>query len=476
MAGIISYGAYIPLHRLDRAVIGQAWGTGAMPGEKAVANFDEDSVTMSVAACLDCIGDMDRQKIDGLFVATTTSPYQEKQIAAIIARAIDLRPDALTADYVNSLRGGTLAIKAAMDAVENGPAKQILVVAADCRLGAAQGQRELMFGDGAAAVMVGKSDLIAKALCAHSVYSEILDVWRTDEDKFVKAWEDRFIIDKGYMLAMTAAIAHVMTDCKLTPKQITKAVLYNPDARSAQGLAKALKLDPKAQLQDSFFNSMGNTGAAQTLITLVAALETAKSGDKLLVASYGDGSDAFVFEVTAEIGNIKGKGGVTKYLGTKQMVKNYEAYAKMRGLIQMEGASRPPELRPSAVIMWRNSKQDLALYGSKCNKCGKQQYPVQRICAYCQAKDDFTPYRFSDKKATLVTFTIDNMGMKATDVPPVIASVSNFDEGGRHWGQMTDCDVTKLAIGMPLVMTFRKMYQVDGVPVYSWKTKPVGQK
>ncbi|MDD5094594.1 MAG: 3-oxoacyl-[acyl-carrier-protein] synthase III C-terminal domain-containing protein [Dehalococcoidia bacterium] len=472
MAGIVSFGGYIPLTRMDRAVIGQAWGTGAMPGEKAVANYDEDSVTMSVAACLDCIGDMDRQKIDGVFVATTTSPYQEKQIAAIIAKAIDLRSDALTADYTGSLRGSTLALKAAMDAVENGPAKQILVVAADCRIGAAQGQRELAFGDGAAAVMVGKSGVIAKPLCAHSVYSEMLDVWRTDEDHFVKAWEDRFIIDKGYMIAMTAAIGKVMKDCQLMPNQIAKAVLYNPDARSAQGLAKAIKLDPKTQLQDSFFKQTGNTGAAQTLITLVAALETAKSGDKMLVVSYGDGADAFVFEVTEEIANNKGKGGVTKYLGTKKMVKNYEAYAKMRGLIQMEGGSRPPETRPSAVILWRTSKQELALYGSQCKKCGKRQFPVQRVCAYCQAKDDYDPCRFSDKKGTLVTYTMDNMGMKATDVPPVIASVINFEGGGRHWGQMTDCDVTKIQIGMPLVMTFRKMYQVDGVPVYSWKTKP----
>ena len=103
MAGITLYGAYIPLYRLDRAQIANAWGVPGAPGEKAVANYDEDSITMSVAACLDCLGNMDRQQVDGLFLATTTSPFREKQAAAIVARAVDLRPDALTTDYVNSL-------------------------------------------------------------------------------------------------------------------------------------------------------------------------------------------------------------------------------------------------------------------------------------------------------------------------------------------------------------------------------------
>ena len=55
MAGIVSYGAYIPYYRLNRADIAKAWGTGASPGEKAVANYDEDSLTMAVAAAMDCI-------------------------------------------------------------------------------------------------------------------------------------------------------------------------------------------------------------------------------------------------------------------------------------------------------------------------------------------------------------------------------------------------------------------------------------
>ena len=44
MAGVISYGAYIPLWRLARDAIAEAWGSGPIRGERSVANSDEDTV------------------------------------------------------------------------------------------------------------------------------------------------------------------------------------------------------------------------------------------------------------------------------------------------------------------------------------------------------------------------------------------------------------------------------------------------
>jgi 3-hydroxy-3-methylglutaryl CoA synthase len=55
MPGIRSYGAYIPLFRLSRAEIARAWQGRPAPGERAVAGYDEDSLTMAVAAARDCL-------------------------------------------------------------------------------------------------------------------------------------------------------------------------------------------------------------------------------------------------------------------------------------------------------------------------------------------------------------------------------------------------------------------------------------
>ncbi len=146
MAGIVSYGAYIPFYRLPISVINKAWGRGGGSGEKAVCNFDEDSVTMAVAAGLDCLKGIDPKTVDALYVATTTSPYTERQISSIIATALDLRSDVRTADFANSLRCGTTALAAACDAVNSGAAKSVLVLAADSRMGECQGEIEQQVG------------------------------------------------------------------------------------------------------------------------------------------------------------------------------------------------------------------------------------------------------------------------------------------------------------------------------------------
>ena len=87
MAGIISYGAYIPRFRLSRTEIARAWGKAAARGEKAVASYDEDSITMAVAAALDCTKGFERNSISGVYFSSTTSPFLEKQSATIVAAA-----------------------------------------------------------------------------------------------------------------------------------------------------------------------------------------------------------------------------------------------------------------------------------------------------------------------------------------------------------------------------------------------------
>ena len=74
--GISAYGIYIPRYRLSRETISGAMGwlsPGALPGEKAIANYDEDSLTMAVAAGVDCLKGTDRAGVDGLYFASTIS-------------------------------------------------------------------------------------------------------------------------------------------------------------------------------------------------------------------------------------------------------------------------------------------------------------------------------------------------------------------------------------------------------------------
>src|SRR5437016_1848315 len=145
MVGITSYGAYVPMLRMPLAIIG-----GGKPGgpEKAVANWDEDSVTMAVAAAIDCLRGIDRSGVDGVLFASTSYPFKEKQAAAIVARALDLRRDVLTADVGDSLRAGTTALRVSVDAVKAGSARRLLVVAGETRMAAPRSAMEANLGDG----------------------------------------------------------------------------------------------------------------------------------------------------------------------------------------------------------------------------------------------------------------------------------------------------------------------------------------
>lgn len=469
-AGITAYGAYIPIHRLDRGVISQAWGMPPIPGEKAVANFDEDSITMAVAACLDLIDGLDRERIDGLYLATTTSPYREKQAAATVATAADLKRDMTIADFADSLRAGTAALRSAIDAVNAGSAKQILVAASDSRLGSPQTPSELMFGDGAAALLIGEGDVAVAIEASYNIYDEFIDVWRRDTDKFPKAWEDRFIIQEGYIRNMQEAISELLKRENLSPTDFAKVVYYAPDPRSHGTFARTMKFDPSS-IQDPLFGSVGNTGVAYTMMMLVAALEESNPGDRILFANYGDGADAFILRVTDQIEKVKaGRRGVKGHVASKIMLPNYEQYASFRQLMNMD---RGPgmQLRSSASLMWRDYRMTYRLHGAKCKVCGKVQFPIPHVCIQCQSRDQFEEVRLSDKRAELFTYTLD-MTPIVPDMPNVLGTI-NFEGGGRMNANVTDRMVDQVKVGMPLEMTFRKLHEGSDFHNYFWKARPI---
>jgi hydroxymethylglutaryl-CoA synthase len=473
MAGITSYGAYIPFFRLSRAEIARVWGTGASSGERAVANYDEDSLTMAVAAARDCLKGFERSSIDGLYFASNTAPYKEKQTAATIAAVLNLPSATVTIDFAGSLRCGTNALKAALDAVASGSVKNILVCAADNRLGYPSGPNEMNFGDGAAALLVGRNLTIADIKQFDTRYYEIQDIWRSDRDTFVRSAEDRFAMEEGYTNVTSEAISTVLKKHKLTTKDISHIAVNSPNPRQLRTLTQKLGFDEKKQVQDILHMSVGDTGCAMSLMSLIAALERAQNGEKILLASYGNGCDVFILETTERIAALKDRRGITKHLASKSMIGSYNKYLRWRELVQIQPAARPPlEIRtPSPVAQWREVPWELRLTGTKCQHCGLPQYPPQRVCVNCHTKDKFEPYNFSDKPAKVFSFSHDYV-MQTVD-PPVTVTFVDFEGGGRIMCDMTDRDPAAIKVGLPLEMTFRRLYYIGGIYNYWWKCQPV---
>ncbi|MCX5999465.1 MAG: zinc ribbon domain-containing protein [Chloroflexi bacterium] len=478
MVGIVSYGAYVPIYRLSREAIGAMWNKSLGKGEKAVANADEDAVTMGVEAVLDCLNGMDRAQVDGLYFATDSPPYIEKQSSSIIRAAADLREDILTFDVSHSLRGAGSAMRAAMDAVQAGSAKKVMVAAAERRIPPPNSDFEVSFGDGAAAFLIGDTDVAAVIEGSYHVSSEFIDIWRKPSDTYVQTWEDRFIRDEGYLKILPHAAGALLKKLGLTPKSISKAAFYGPDARTHTAIGVAMGLDAKTQIQAPLLDNVGNTGTALAPMILVSALEEAKPGDRILFATYGDGADAFLLRVTEQIEKVRDRRGIKRHLASKMMLPNYGKYVEIRQLMEWESARRGAR-RSSLPVIWRERKYLFPLYGQKCRSCGNVQYPKQRICIYCQAKDNFDLIRLSDKKGKLFTFSMDQRAMEI--VLPKVFSVVDLDCGGRFYSVMTDRDTTKVAVGMPVEMTFRiQMAPSESLPLegsglynYFWRVRPI---
>jgi len=471
MVGITSIGVYLPIYRLNRDEIARTWTGRSTGGAKAVAGYDEDTVTMAVAAALDCLG-RSGAKAGGLSLATTTAPYKEKQSAAIVAAAVDLAAECHTADFTDSLRAPAIAIKSAVNAVKAGSVENVIVTASDCRLGAAKGTLEQTLGEGAAAVMIGSEKVIAEVEGSYSIFNDFTDLWRTEDDRFVRAAEQRFIDEMGYLPTVQSAISGLMKKYNIAPSDFNKVVYYASDARQHAGLARRMKLD-KAQVQEPLYEQIGNTGTAAALLMLAAVLEKAKAGDRILLISYGDGCDAFILRVTDEIKRIQKKPVISGKLAGKISI-DYGQYATWRNLVSVEASTLPERPPLSLPARWRERRAISALYGARCKKCGTPQISqigqASRVCVNCQARDEFEPYKFADKKATLFSYAIDQL--QPTLNPPAVNGVIDFEGGGRLICELTDCDPDKVAVGMKLEMTFRKMFSSRGIHNYFWKAKP----
>jgi 3-hydroxy-3-methylglutaryl CoA synthase len=466
MIGITSYGAYVPLHRLGPETKG--WG---FPIEKAVGHYDEDSLTMAVAAALDCIGGNGRDAVDGLYFASTTAPYKEKLTAATVAIACDLSCNSLTADFANSLRAGTSAIRTGIDALKAGSAKSLLVAASDCgRLGQPRDSFDQNVGDGAAAFLLGTTEIVAAIEASDTVSNELTDIWRIDGGKYLRSWEDRFTVDEGYLKVVPEAIAAFLKKQKMAAKDITKAVYNAPDRRRHADLAKKLGLAPQ-QVQDPQFGKMGNTGAAFAPMLLVAALEDANPGDSILVANYGNGVDISLLKVTDDIIKMRGRRGIKRNLAQKMTIPDYETYLGIRHSLP-ESTLYPPG-RPSASATYRDRDAIYRLHGGQCRACGTIQYPPQRICTRCRAKDSWESVRLSDRRARIFTYTLDNLAQVPSCDLPMVDCIINFEGGGRGCFQMTDRDPREVKVGLEVEMTFRKLHTAFEMNNYFWKCTPV---
>jgi 3-hydroxy-3-methylglutaryl CoA synthase/NAD(P)-dependent dehydrogenase (short-subunit alcohol dehydrogenase family)/putative sterol carrier protein len=481
MIGITSYGAYIPRLRLDRMSIfqGMGWFAPAImmvaQGERSMCNWDEDTLTMAVAASRDCLKGMDKHALDGLYLASTTLPFADRQNAGIVSAALNLGSNLITSDFAASQKAGSTALITALESVKSGDRKNILVVASDSRETRTAYFYEMWFGDGAAAFTVGDTDVIAAYKGSFSVSHDFVDHYRGARNQFDYMWEERWTRDAGYGKIIPEAVNGLLQKLGMTMEQVDKLVypcFFKGDHRK---IAKNLGASAE-KLVDNLHEVCGETGTAHPFLMMTAALESSKPGDHILMAGFGQGCNALMFEVTDQITKLTPRNGFDGTLNNKKTLHNYQKWLKFRNLIQTEmGIRAEAPTQTATTVLWRKNKMILGLVGGKCKACGTPQFPKMDICVNpdCGAVHSQEDYEFADKPAKVKTFTGDLLSVSVD--PPAIYGMVQFDVGGRMMADYTDCSLDEIRVGLPVRMEFkRKCVDKDrGFTNYFWKAVPI---
>ncbi len=225
--GILAIGGYLPKARLQRTDIANAnaWFNPALKGlakgERTMANWDEDSVTMAVEAGRDCLTGIDRNIVAGIYMASTSFPFQDRQNAGIVADALNLSTRIQTLDISSSQRAGSSALLTALQSIHSaeGP---ILVSASEKRRTRAASPLELTTGDGAAAVLVGEGEPIARYIGGHTEAVDFVDHFRGEGETFDYSWEERWVRDEGYMKIAPNAINNLLDKVGVSAQDIDR--------------------------------------------------------------------------------------------------------------------------------------------------------------------------------------------------------------------------------------------------------------
>ena len=473
--GIKSYGAYLPRWLLPRDLIAKAWDFPSIPGSKAVASADEDSITMSVEAGLDCLAGIDLKSVDGLFFASTTQVYTEKDSASLIATVLDLRDGIITADFTDSLKSGTTALARAIDTIKaNKDIKSILIVAADTREPEPSTMWEYGYADGAAALLVAEGDDLPLVIDDYySISANVTGPWkRTHEDKFIRTFEVKMDA-QFYVKSITKVMSEIMKRNNLKPEEVGVAAYYYNNPRVHGRISKMMKF-PQGAAQNGLFLQLGDFGTPMAFMLLIAALKRPKEDAKVILAGYGDGADAILMHITDKkaVRELSKKHlGVAGHQKSMISLKNYNVFVENKELLEKDRYVR----KSSAVTMWRDTYAIYKWYGLKCTSCGTVQYPTTaRSCATCRADDQLELIKLAHK-GTIFTYTLDHLVGGAYLATPVPRCVIDLEGGGRVLLNMTEIQNPEenVKIGMEVELTFRKEHEGADFHNYYWKCRPL---
>jgi hydroxymethylglutaryl-CoA synthase len=318
--GITSYGTYLPQFAILAEEIELAQGKVAsgIPQslgvkQKTVADFDQDTAVLSVAAAAQALERMEKTKpensdptanIGALFIGSESHPYAVKPTGTIVAQALGLPQTLAMADLQFACKAGTQSLQIVAAYVAAGMIERGLAIGADTAQSRPGDILEFSAGAGAAAFILGraKKDILANIIATTSVATDTPDFWRRHGQPYPEH-AGRFTGEPAYFAHVTQATQQLLAEAKLKPEDIDYCVFHTPNAKFPRLVAAQLGFTPSQLVPSLVVAQIGNTYAAASLLALAAVLDQASADQKILVTSYGSGSgaDSFLLQTTKHL-------------------------------------------------------------------------------------------------------------------------------------------------------------------------------
>lgn len=479
--GITGFGAYIPRLRLSRqaVVAANAWYApelkGKGKGHRAMANWDEDSITMAVAAARDALGGQDQQgAVREILLASCSLPFAERLNATVVGEALNLGEYISAADITGSQCAALAGLAQALASAATAPG-EVLLTAADNRRSRAASAQELDYGDGAAALLLGRDNVIAEVLGQAALSVDFIDHFRLAGREIDYYGEERWVRDEGVSRFMPQVIQRVLADSGVSAEAIDHFIFPTSLSRMEAQLAQACGIRPEA-VADGLAAEVGNTGTAHGLLMLAQVLEKAQPGQLIVLAQFGSGARAFVLRVTEGISRFAPRRGVTGWLERGREELNYTRFLAYKGQLQLERGVRGEQDKKTALsTAYRHRRAILGLVAGRCRVSGDVHFPPSRLSYTPEAPelDSQDPYPLADRRGRVLSWSAESLSSYMA--PPHHYGQIDFDGGGRILMEFTDVGKGEVESGIEVEMVFRikDIDDLRGFKRYFWKATPV---
>lgn len=415
---------------LDGALALPATRLASGRATRAVADGDEDAVTLAAEAALGLLGRSDVRPA-ALVLASTSAPYDEGGSVQALAELLGLGGELVALELTASLRDGITALRVAASLARTGQGPVLV-----CAAHRARGEHDA--GDGAAAALVGAEGGVAALRFGAARAEELRDRWRLAAGADRAEADPSFVWDEG-----ATGVAR-----RLDADDLGATAFSGPVAKAAARAERML-----GGPGDPLVPITGVLGAAHPVARILLGLA---GGTLTHVASAGGLVDA----VAVDPG--EGAAGVA---------------ARAQAALEAEARTEPPapvdwsQLTPyaSAPRSWRERGQDLRLEGRRCGGCGRLLFPPPETCPACGSRD-LVPERLP-RAGVVVTQTRDRVypAGRSTGM-----AVVDLDGGGRFFGQVVPSG--RVEIGDRVRLVPRRLHDGGGAAQYFWKLAPEGSR